>query len=166
MPTSAPHRRHPVGTGLALGLVLVALVGSGCRVEPRGMANLRPDEPLAGLVVRGGLCADGTCRQEVQVDRAGHWTRTGGTAPRTEGTLQPTQLDALRAAVDDTELAGAAVNTRTCATASDGMELVVSWSPADEVHVVSSCERVVPVQDPLVVALEALLFGPAATAAG
>lgn len=78
-----------------------------------------------------------------------------------KGRLTSAELRVLQAAVDQTALGQAAANTAVCATASDGMELVVSWTTAERRHVVSSCEEIVPVADPLVVALEALLHAQA-----
>lgn len=71
--------------------------------------------------------------------------------------MSASELAGLAEAVSETTLATAPVSTEVCATASDGMELLVSWAGSDGLTTVSSCERVVPVTDPLVVVLEALL---------
>lgn len=100
--------------------------------------------------------------------RSGHWTRSGGGPTPTpgpgvpsSGRLTSAELRVLQAAVDQTALGQAVANTAVCATASDGMELLVAWESAGRGHEVSSCARLVPVTDPLVVALETLMYAQA-----
>lgn len=184
MASSIRTRQHLVPTAIAAAALVVASacaaptpampqpVAPSTATSPVQQPTAQPPTvvpapstpPLAALVVQGGLCAGGACRSEVQILADGSWTTLeGGVSTRpglepiTRGRLSASELSGLKDAIDATTLGTAPVSTEVCATASDGMELLISWAGSDGLTTVSSCERVVPVTDPLVVVLEALL---------
>lgn len=146
--------------GLAVPLGACGAPSVATRVEQGGpAATASPATPLASVVVRGGRCVDGECREQVLVTYGGSWTYARGDADPVEGTVEASRQRALLRAVRDTRLASAPAFVGTCPTAYDGSETVLRWSPGpslDDVEV-SSCERVLSADDPLVVALGELL---------
>ena len=170
VPAGRPRCHQRLSRVVAICVVMAAGVLSACGAQPVQTMHVVSRESLAGLTVRGGLCASGPCHSDLRVSASGDWTRNGGGSTPTpgpgahaEGRLTQEQLGRLRAAIDLTTLEQAPANTRPCATASDGMELVITWAQAGVEHSISSCERLVPVEDPLVMELEALLYSHAPT---
>lgn len=126
---------------------------------PAATVTAPPATPLASIVLRGGRCVHGECREQVVVTYGGSWTYARDGGDPVQGTLDDDRLRSLTRAVRDTALATAPPFTGICPTASDGREVLVRWSPApsaDDVEV-TSCERVLPPEDPLLLALEDVL---------
>lgn len=105
---------------------------------------------LASRSTRGGLCASGVeCRSSLTIRGDGRWTSLDGSDTE-DGTIDDETLDSLRTAIARTRLDQAPPATG-CATAADGTEVVYTWRDESGTEVeVSSCERAILDDDPLV----------------
>lgn len=140
-------------TVVAAVLWALTLAAAGC--APSGNQPNPSGQILAGRTQVGGLCSDGECRTELTVYGDGHWViRDNGKEDR--GDLSGQQVDLVRSGVDTTRLDAAPDFEGTCATASDGFEIIYTWVKDSVPHEVSTCKRVVSPTDPLVMALEDL----------
>ena len=140
-------------------LALSPLLLTGCMApEATSTATISvgPDAVLASVSATGGLCPDAACGSVFTVHGDGTWTQTGGQVDQ-GGTLSAQTLTYLVEATASTTILSAPAFTGTCPIAYDGVELVYAWtSPDGQSHEVSSCDKAIPPDDPLVVALAAV----------
>lgn len=141
-------------------LALAPLVLSACmapEATPSAPISIAPDAVLASVSATGGLCPDAACASVFTVHGDGTWTQSTGGQADQGGTLPAETLSYLAAATASTTILDAPAFTGTCPIAYDGAELVYAWTdPTGETHAVSSCDRAIPPDDPLVVALAAV----------
>jgi hypothetical protein len=140
-------------------LLLVPLIASACMAAPPSPAATISIDSTATLASRssvGGLCPDGPCRSAFAVRGDGRWEATDKDVVVADGSVPTATLNDLAVATETTGLLSAPAFTGTCPTAFDGVEVIYRWtSPDGAAHQVSACDRQVPADDPLVLALDA-----------
>jgi hypothetical protein len=139
-------------------LVLAPLVASACMAAPptpSATISIDPGATLASRSYVGGLCPDGLCSSSFTVRGDGSWVATDADAVVENGSVPAPILGALATATATTSLESAPAFTGTCPTAVDGVEVTYAWTAPDgTAHLVSACDRQIPADDPLVVALD------------
>jgi hypothetical protein len=142
-----------------LVFVLVPLFASACMAAsptPSATISIDPGAMLAGRSYVGGLCPAGLCSSSFTVRGDGTWVATDADAVVDRGIVPTPILSALATATATTALPSAPAFTGTCPSAFDGVEVVYAWTAPDgTAHRVSACDRQIPADDPLVVALDA-----------
>ena len=142
-----------------LTLLLVPLVASACMAAPptpSASISIDADAVLVSRSQVGGLCAGGPCSSVFAVRGDGRWEATDRDEVVAGGSVPTAILSDLAVATETTALLSAPAFTGTCPTAFDGVEVTYAWtSPDGAAHLVSSCDRQIPAEDPLVVALDA-----------
>ena len=161
----ARRARRPARAPGALAAVLLVVLGAaGCAAEDDGAAP--PAAPpsaaaaaagvLAERHARGGVCAEGPCRSDLVVRADGSWT-LATEAGTTAGRLPAAGLAGLETAVAGTGLADDVQPAAGCDADADGTSVEYVWQDAggDE-RTASTCEQLVPDDDPLVRQLDAV----------
>jgi hypothetical protein len=140
-------------------LVVIPLLASACMAAPptsSATISIEPGATLASRSYVGGLCADGPCSSSFVVRGDGTWVATDTDVIVDRGSVPTAILNDLATATATTALLSAPEFTGTCPTAFDGVEVTYAWtSPEGVTHELSACDRAVPPDDPLVVALDA-----------
>ena len=155
---TGPPRRPPVGVPAVLAAVLLAgCAGPAPVAAPSTSPVGDPDALLAGLVVQGGMCAEGPLPHRVH-GAAGR--RLAGESGH-RGTGR--HGDAGGCTAGRASVGRRGDRTRRCSTVhrhlphrDDGQELVVTWTEAATMRSASSCEVEFPAADPLPEALRSL----------
>jgi hypothetical protein len=140
---------------LALGAALL----SACAASPdtpSATIALDSDALLASRSYDGGLCPDQACSSTFAVTADGSWTATSNGSVVADGSVPTEVLSDLIDATSSTGIPDAPPFTGTCPIAYDGSEVTYAWTtPEGVVQQVSACDKAIPDEDPLVLALDA-----------
>ena len=124
--------------------------------SPDAPVSSPPVTVVASRTATGGLCVTGsTCESVFTVSSDGTWA-IGSDDQVQSGVLDAATLAAILDATTATTLPDAPPFTGTCPVAYDGQEVIYSWVDASNSTIsVSACDKAVPPNDPLVLALDA-----------
>ena len=155
-----------------LGLiVLLSLVACGGAAQPVAQssdapvasASANPSPPSTGkpkigatgtiLTIRanGGMCPNGGCWSEKQINADGAYRATDGTGAQKEGTLDPARVAELTQLIAATNFAEIRARpfTGTCPIAFDGQELVYTFQTLSGPETIASCTVAIDENSPL-----------------
>ena len=136
--------------GLALLLVLAALLAA-CQSIP-AVASLAPAAagPLVTVTTRGGECVNGPCGGTTVIERDGRIHQTVPTAADL-GQVPPDVLTALDAAIKTTDfdVIRARPFTGECPVNFDGQEQIFEFGAPSGVERIATCETEIDPEHPL-----------------
>ncbi len=159
-------------TRVALGLLtLLTLAACGVAAHPDAQTSTTPvagssasstphasnapklgaHDPLLTIQTRGGMCVNGSCEAETQINTDGSFTAADGTGAQTTGTLDAATLAALTQQIAATDFAQLKAQpfTGTCPIAYDGQEYIYTFHTVSGPQTIESCAVAIDEHSPL-----------------
>jgi hypothetical protein len=148
-------------------LTLFTLVACGVAQQPS--VNPGPNsseepkigvkDPLLTIRAEGGMCVDGPCWSEKQINADGSYTATDNTGAQSNGTLNAAQIAELtqQIAAADFDAIKAQPFTGTCPIAYDGQEYIYTFHTLSGPQTIASCTVGIDENSPLFLNIAALV---------
>jgi hypothetical protein len=113
--------------------------------------KLGAHDPLLIIQTRGGMCMQGTCQSEQQINADGSFTATDGTGAQRNGTLDAGMVAALTQQIAAADFAQITAQpfTGTCPIAYDGQEYIYTFHTVRGPLTIASCTIAIDEQSPL-----------------
>lgn len=153
-------------TRFALGLLtLLTLAACGVAAQPTAQTDTTPvaspagspapkigaNAPILTIRTRGGMCVNGECWSEKQINVDGSFTAADSTGAKTQGSLDAARVAELtqQIAATDFDQLKAQPFTGTCPIAYDGQEYVYTFQTMSGQQVIESCAVGIDENSPL-----------------
>ena len=103
--------------------------------------KIGPQDTILTIRTRGGMCMNGACWSERQINADGSFTAADSTGAQTTGTLEATKVAELTQLIAATDFAQikAQTFTGTCPIAYDGQEYIYTFQTVSGPQTLESC---------------------------
>lgn len=107
--------------------------------------------PILTIRTRGGMCVNGECSSEKQINADGSFTAADSTGAQTHGTLDPAKVAELTQQIADADFAQIKAQpfTGTCPIAYDGQEYIYTFHTMSGPQTIESCAVGIDENSPL-----------------